>query len=55
MCIYVPCLYVCMVPGCLGAWLHFFWSCNALSLHNSTHSLGSLVFACLGGIEEVHA
>ena len=37
-----------MVLGCLGVWLHIFWSCDALSLHNSTHSLGSLVFACLG-------
>ena len=41
-----------MVLGCLGVWLCIFWSCDALSLHNSTCSLGSLVFACLGRIKE---
>ena len=51
-CIYVPCLYVCMVLGCLGVWLHIYWSCDALSLHNSTGSSGSLVFTHLGKIKE---
>ena len=51
-CINVPCLCIYIVLGCLGIWLHIFWSCDALSLHISTCSSGSMVFACLGGIKE---
>ena len=43
-----------MVLECLGVWLCVIWSCDALSLHNSTCSLGSLVFTCLSRIKEAH-
>ena len=53
LCTLSLCMY--MVLGCLWVWLHISWSCNAPSLHNSTHSLGSLVFTCLGTIKEACA
>ena len=50
--------FMYLVSNIYGTWasrglVACLWSCDALSLHNSTHSSGSLVLACLGRIKEV--
>ena len=42
----VPCCFICLVLECLGVWLHVFGLASTELTQFSTHSLGSLVFAC---------